>query len=70
MVQIQAKTKKWGSSIGVILPKSIVEEIGIKSNENITIDIKKTHKAKEFFGLLKDWKRNTQEIKDEARTGW
>ena len=30
----------------------------------------KTHKAKEFLGLLKDWKNDTQKIKDEARKGW
>ncbi|MBI2670431.1 AbrB/MazE/SpoVT family DNA-binding domain-containing protein [Candidatus Woesearchaeota archaeon] len=70
MVEIQTKAKKWGSSIGVILPKSLVEDIGIKPNETITIEVKKSHKAKEFFGLLKGWKRSTQKIKDEVRKGW
>ena len=70
MVEIETKTRKWGSSIGVVLPKNVVDEIGIKPNEKITLDIKKRHLAKEFFGLLKDWKRPTQEIKDEARAGW
>lgn len=70
MVEIEAKTKKWGSSIGVVLPKALVEEVGIKPNEPIIIDVKKRHKAKEFFGLLKDWKRSAQEIKDEMRKGW
>ena len=70
MVEIETKTKRWGSSIGVVLPKSLVEEVGIKPNETIVIEIKKRHKAKEFFGLLKEWKRPTQEIKDEARKGW
>ena len=70
MVETEVKTRKWGSSIGVVLPKEIVDEIGIKPDEKITIDIKKKRLAKEFFGLLKDWKRPTQEIKDEARPGW
>ena len=70
MVEIETKTRKWGSSIGVVLPKEVVDEIGIKPNEKITIDIKKRPLAKEFFGLLKDWKRPTQEIKDEMRAGW
>ena len=26
--------------------------------------------VKEVFGLLKDWKRPTQEIKDELRKSW
>ena len=70
MVEIETRTRKWGSSIGLILPKSLVDEVGIKPNEKITIEVKKRPLAKEFFGLLKDWKRSTQEIKDEARAGW
>ena len=69
-METEVKTRKWGSSIGVVLPKELVDEIGIKPNEIIKIDIKKGIKAKEVFGLLKDWKRPTQEIKDEARKGW
>jgi len=69
-MEIETKTRKWGSSIGVVLPKEVVDEIGIKPNEKIVIDIKKRPLAKEFFGLLKDWKRSTQEIKDEMRAGW
>ncbi|MBI2647542.1 hypothetical protein HYW99_03625 [Candidatus Woesearchaeota archaeon] len=42
----------------------------MKPNEKITIEVKKRILAKEFFGLLKDWKRPTQEIKDEMRAGW
>ena len=70
MVETEVRTRKWGSSIGVVLPKELVDEIGIKPNEKIRIDVKKGIKAKEFFGLLKDWKRPTQEIKNEARKGW
>ena len=70
MVETEVKTRKWGSSIGLVLPKEVVDEVGIKPNEKITIEVKKRPLAKEFFGLLKDWKRPTQEIKDEARAGW
>ena len=69
-MEIELKTKKWGNSIGVVIPKVIVEEIGIRADEKVTIDIKKRPLVKEFFGLLKDWKRPTQEIKDEMRAGW
>ncbi|MBS3145347.1 hypothetical protein J4414_00910 [Candidatus Woesearchaeota archaeon] len=69
-MEFQAKTKKWGSSLGIIIPKTIVEKSEVKPNENVTLDLKKTHKAKEFFGLLKEWKKTEQKIKDEARSGW
>ena len=69
-MEIEAKTKKWGSSIGVVLPKILVEEVGIKPNETIVIEIKKRHKAGEFFGKFPHWKKPTQKIKDEMRAGW
>ena len=70
MVEIETKTRKWGSSIGLILPKSLVDEIGIKPNEKITIEVKKRPLAKEFFGKFPNWGKSTQEIKDEMRAGW
>lgn len=70
MVEIETKTRKWGSSIGVVLPKKIVEEAGIKPNEKITIEVKKRPLAKEFFGRFPHWGKSTQEIKDEMRAGW
>ncbi len=70
MVEIQAKTRKWGSSIGVVIPKEVVEEAGIRPNEKIVIEIKKRVKVKDVFGMFPEWKRSTQEIKDEIRAGW
>ena len=70
MVEIEAKTRKWGSSIGLVLPKRIVEEEGIKPNEKIVITIKKRPLAKEFFGKFPHWGKSTQELKDEMRAGW
>lgn len=69
-MEIETKTKKWGSSIGVVLPKTLVDEVGIKPNETIIIEVKKRHKAGEFFGKFPHWKKPTQKIKDEMRAGW
>ena len=41
MVEAQVTTIKRGSSVGFILPKEIVDELDIKPNEIIVIDIKK-----------------------------
>lgn len=70
MVEIETKTRKWGSSIGIVLPKSLVDEAGIKPNEKITIEVKKRPLAMEFFGKFPDWGKSTQELKDEMRAGW
>ncbi len=70
MVEIECTTRKVGGSIGVILPNEIVKKESIKPNEKVIIEIKRRHKAKEFFGLLSGWKTPTQKLKDEARKGW
>ena len=36
---ISAKTRKWGNSIGVRIPKSYAEELNLKEGQDIFIDI-------------------------------
>ena len=71
MVETEVKTRKWGSSIGVVLPKEVVDEIGIKPDETIRIDVRKSLKAKDVFGMFPRLsKKSAQELKDEMRKGW
>ncbi len=70
VVEISCKTKKWGSSIGIIIPKDIVDKERIKLGDKIIVEIKKRPIAKEFFGMLSEWKEDPQKLKDEARKGW
>ena len=53
-----------------MIPKEVVDEIGIKPNEKIVIEVKKRPLAKEFFGKFPNWGKSTQELKDEMRAGW
>jgi antitoxin component of MazEF toxin-antitoxin module len=70
-MEIEAIAKCWGSSIGIIIPKEVVEANKIRENDKIIVDIKKRPLAKEFFGRYKGkFERSTQELKDEARRGW
>ncbi len=63
--------KRWGSSIAVIIPREVVVKEKIKEDAPIVINIiKERPKAGELFGLLKNWKKSAQEIKDEARERW
>ena len=39
MEQIEAIAKKWGNSLGVILPSAIVEKEGIKEGKKIVLGI-------------------------------
>lgn len=70
MTEIECTAKKWGNSLGIIIPQEIVKEENLMENEKIMIEIKKKHLAKEFFGLLSNWKRSTDEIKKEMKIGW
>ncbi|MBI1970634.1 AbrB/MazE/SpoVT family DNA-binding domain-containing protein [Candidatus Woesearchaeota archaeon] len=70
MTEAECTTRKWGNSIGIIIPKEIVEKEHIKEDEKIVVDIKRRHYAREFFGMLSDWKRPTDEIKKEMKKGW
>jgi len=67
---IEAKLKKWGSSLGLVVPKEIVLKERLKVGEEIIFDIKKKVVVKEIFGALKNWKINAQKVKNELREEW
>ena len=70
-MEIKTVARRWGSSIGVIIPKEVVEAKNIREDDEIVIRVEKNRpKAGELFGLLKGWKKSTQKIKDEMRRGW
>lgn len=59
--------KKWGNSIGVIIPKEIVETAGIKPEQSVSIEVKPMkNPLAELFGKFKT-KKPTQQIKDELK---
>ena len=64
-----SKPRKWGNSLGVTIPKEIVEKEHITLKDELIIDIKKKSNIKDLRGLFK-FKKSAQEIKDEMRAGW
>ena len=70
MSEVECRTRRIGGSIGIILPKDIVEKEGIEADQNITIHIKNRVKVKDVFGMLPSWKTPAQKLKNEARKGW
>ncbi len=70
MVSVQTRVRKWGNSLGIILPSLTVENERIKENDKINIIIIKNsgNILKETFGMLKGkLKKTGQEFKNEAR---
>lgn len=66
---IITKIKKWGSSLGVIIPKDVAEDLHLTEKQEISIDIEpRTNVLKELFGFAKGKiKRSTEQILKEAR---
>ncbi len=70
MTVISTRVKKWGNSIGIIIPSEIAIAKKIKENQDISVIILEDSKKilEETFGSLKGkLKKSSQEIKDEIR---
>lgn len=67
---ISTKLRKWGNSIGVVIPNEALKEKNLKEGEEVIIEINKKNKIKQLFGSLKSLKLDSQKIKDELRKDW
>jgi len=69
METIEAKTKKWGNSLGIVIPKEIVRKEKIREGQKVKILLVKDRGLlKETFGMMEGkWKEPTQKMKDKLR---
>ena len=74
MIQINAKTRKWGNSVGVVIPNKVIQREGIKEGQEVIMTLVSRRKttvgdlfelAKKHHLPRKKFKRSTQEILDE-----
>jgi bifunctional DNA-binding transcriptional regulator/antitoxin component of YhaV-PrlF toxin-antitoxin module len=64
---INIKTKQWGNSLGVIIPKEVVHELNLSVGDELSVDIvKKVNVLKELWGAL-DWGKDKGKILQEVR---
>jgi len=66
-MEVRTKLKKWGNSLGIIIPKEILLNNALKEGEEVLIDIEKNRDLSDVFGTIKNSKLNAQEIKDQIR---
>jgi len=62
-MEVIAKPKKWGNSVGVIIPKELLEKENISLNDELVLHIEKK-KDKEKAKLMKE---GYLEMKEELR---
>jgi len=68
-MEFETVARKWGNSLGLTLPKSVIEEENIQENEKIKLlVIKQNSPLKSTFGMVrKKLKSDTQKIKNEMK---
>jgi antitoxin component of MazEF toxin-antitoxin module len=74
---IEVKTKKWGNSLGIIIPSKEAENLKLKENQTISVEIHVTteNPLKELFGEFKDKKdkitfENIKKFRKESESKW
>ncbi len=67
---VRTTVKRWGNSLGVIIPREEAAKNALKENDIVEIDVRKTVDIRELFGKYKFKKKTLQQIKDEMRRGW
>ena len=65
---VEVEVKKWGNSLGIVLPKKFVETRDIQAKQKILIEVMKTADLNKFSTLPR--KMSGQKFKDMVREGW
>jgi antitoxin component of MazEF toxin-antitoxin module len=65
---IRTVMRRWGNSLGVVIPKEEASKEGLKENDEVEIVIRKAVDIRQLFGKYKF--RDLQSLKDELREGW
>jgi antitoxin component of MazEF toxin-antitoxin module len=64
---MRTRVKKWGNSLGLIIPSDVANNAGIKEGDEVEFSVKKCGDIDELFGLLRSKTIDAQEMKDETR---
>jgi len=70
---IKTKIKKWGNSVGIVIPREAVERMNIKLGESIVVDIKKKESVlRDLFGSMKfgDSGKVLKEFRKDMESKW
>lgn len=65
---IRTIVRKWGNSLGVVIPSEEVSREGLHEDDEVEVVIRKALDIRELFGKYKF--RDLQKLKQELREGW
>ena len=64
---ILTRLRRWGNSMGIVVPREALINQNLKEGEEVMVEIEKRTDISDVFGSLKDCKINAQKFKDETR---
>lgn len=68
MIEIKTKLRRWGNSFGVVVPLNKINSENFGEGEVVKVFLtKEKNDLKNVFGVLKDWKIDSQKFKDKIR---
>lgn len=68
MTETEVEVRKWGNSLGIIIPADVAKAEGLKEHDRALIRIMKVrHPDPRSFGSLRDLKIDAQKLKDQLR---
>jgi antitoxin component of MazEF toxin-antitoxin module len=65
----EVEVRKWGNSMGVILPKELIAAEELQQHDRILIDVVKRADLTDVFGSFRT-KKSGQQFKNMVRKGW
>ena len=68
----RVKLKKWGNSVGIIIPKKELERLKVRVGDEVRIDVSKDNPLRELFDakLKKIDHKVLKEIRSEPESKW
>ena len=64
----KSKLKRWGNSFGVLIPKALVEQEGLKEGEEVEISVRRLDDIRALRGKYRF--KDLQHEKNEMKRGW
>jgi len=68
MIEIKTKLRKWGNSLGIVVPQKALNS-KFKEGDEVSVFLRKEREVdfRDIFGALKGWRIDAQKVKDELR---
>lgn len=72
MIEVTAEARKWGRSIGLVIPKELTKREGIRPGDRLKVLVQKEKKnpLKEMYGFDPSLRPAREILKDIDKEGW